>query len=226
MEKKTQRFCFVMNCLIASNGNTVDEGILYLETRHGNLTKLLAEYFPLSQLHACNRDEDELFFLREKFVGIQTHHGDILKVAETSYWLGVWYDMEETWCKRNEGWNWDKVPKCFNNTIVCAVTLTNCRSGYTAEQHAIDLSKLLSDKGGDLKQQPYSYVGKGGVMNMIFAIATFKRSITPKVGQKVSVKWLDGIYSGCILSLNNDYAEIKYEDGKKMYEHVNVLRFE
>ncbi len=227
IEKQAQRYYFTIACIKAYTSFSLNKGILYLETRYGNLTKMLLEHFPARMLHPCNNDPDELRVLNAMFPNVQSECDDIIRVAKRQQWLGIWYDMEETWCNRSKkSWNWSKMPESFDNTYVCAVTLTSTRSGYTAEQHAIDLSQLLSDKGGTLKQQPTAYVGKGGKQNMIFALAMFESRCRVKVHDRVAVKWMNGIYRGIVTHINGEIAMVRYDDGHFGRESIHTMTIE
>jgi hypothetical protein len=224
VEKQTQRYYFTITCLKHRWFTRVTD-ILYLETEYGNLTKMLLEHFPAAALHPCNKDPRVLKRLSAKFPKIACECDNIISVASRQEWLGVWYDMEETWCDRiGQRWNWSKMPTRFDNALVCAVTLTSTRSGYTTEQHAIDLSQLLSDNGGDLKQQPTAYVGKGGVQNMVFALVTFG-SCCPniQIDDVVAVKWRDGLYQGVVTNVDGKLATVHYDDGYVLQESICTI---
>lgn len=228
VEKMAQRYYFVQSCVKARADCPGEVRILYLETSYGSLTKMLLEYFNANELFPCNFDQCELDALERAHPGVQVKCGDIIDVSQEGVWLGVWYDMEETWCDRKtKEWNWDRIPKTFSNSRVCAVTLTNLRTIDSAEQHAIDLSALLSDKGGQLNQQPYAYVGKGGVQNMIFGLALFNTCMRVGPGDYVTIKWLDGLHKAHVVNVCGDgMLDVIYDDGvydRDSYECVRQV---
>lgn len=162
-----------------------DGNILYLETGQGLATKSLIENgFPQERLYPCNICTSELQELAKKYPSVNCTNKDIREAAQFDTWLGIWWDMEETWTtyKNCEEWNYDKVPVQFDNAYVVAVSLSS--RGQQCEQHAIDLSELLYDENhnlsttnGCLKFQPYAYEGESGHQNMIFGVAIYERQL-------------------------------------------------
>ena len=224
LEKQAQRFYFVAHCVHARQKHGGSDGILYLETQYGNLTRLLLAHFPASELHPCNWDVDVVADLKLQFSGVEVEYGNIIDVAKHhARWLGVWYDMESSWCKRHTGWDWAVMPSRFDNAMVCAVTLTNSHTEYSAEQHAIDLSELLTNRGGTLMQQPFAYVGRSGVQNMVFALATFPPKPVVPIGTRVAVRWMDGKYTGRVVDVDDDHAHVAYDDGVTIKESLHTI---
>lgn len=237
VEKMTHRFYFVQSCVRARamHASHGDKGILYLETHHGSLTEELLRHFPASQLHPCNLDASELTPLKNLHPELRCEHEDIVRVSQQDAWLGVWYDMEESWCTRVRGkweWNRKKMPKVWDNAPVCAVTLTNARIGFTAEEHATDLSHLLEAVGGDLRQQVVPYVGKGGKQNMVFGLVTFPHPIrgdddklSLKPGKRVGVRWGKKRvpYYGYVIDVGHSQARVFYDDDHIYLEDVSTM---
>ena len=160
-------------------------GILILETRWGGATQaLLNAGFAQSDIYACNNCENDpgaLDALHLKFPNVNCVKDDIVKFAMTREWLGIWYDMECTWTKNGE-WNSDRIPARFDNAYVVAISLSCRNCGGTYLEHAVDLTKLLTDlkrtssqKGGFCSQDASLYVGRGGERNMVFGLAKYNR---------------------------------------------------
>ena len=190
--KKSHRVLFGLHCREAAAA-TPARGLLYLESPDGCATDtFLAMGFAADQLHPCNWDDACLQTMRATKAwaaakgggggAVHLEGGDICDVyREGGPWLGVWFDMEETWVhthRPGQPWNTDRVP-AFGNAAVAAVTLATHGVHGGAEAAARDLANLLQDSGARMQQLPVAYDGKGGRMNMVFGVATFGGPRTP-----------------------------------------------
>jgi len=182
--KKTQRYAFATECLYRKDLES-DQRILYTESSDGAATKMLLEQgFRESQLHPCNdndpvKDPNATTKLKAMFPQAVVEAGDIHEVYKRGRWLGVWFDLEETWQKQR-GWNYERVPK-FDKATVVAVSLSSRGIKGGAETLAKGLDRLFSDKGGRRPSLSAAYEGKSGVMNMVYGLAIFQRpTMTPE----------------------------------------------
>ena len=150
--------------------------ILYLETSGGEVTELLVRSgFQQRYLHPCNTDRTILDCIIGKFPNVQAEHGDIIEVQRTENWLGVWYDMEETWLcldTKSQPWKLSRLPE-FSRCRVCAVTLSARRVIGGPNVFAERLQALLKMHGGKSEQMARAYCGKSSVLTMVFALAIF-----------------------------------------------------
>lgn len=175
-DKIKQRFEFALECKIAS-GDTQLQDILYLESEDGYATQALVDIgFKPPQLHPCNDgkgdDPDCESKIMKMYPGIQFEKGNIMEIAKTRKWLGIWYDTTSTWHRDGE-WNTAEMPE-FDNAVVIAINLCSRGiKGVNCEDLGILLSNLLNDKGGHTSAQPRAYEGVSGWQNMVFGLATF-----------------------------------------------------
>lgn len=182
-DKIHQRREFAAECKLATRCSDL-EHILYLEGRDGYATQaLLDEGFKQHQLHPCNNckgkeDADCEEKIKQKYPDVQFEKGNIIDIAKTRNWLGIWFDTTSTWHSGGV-WNFDAMPK-FDSAVVIAVNLYNRGlKGVTCEDLGHRLSDLLNDMGGHTSAQPRAYEGVGGCQNMIFGLATFPPPASP-----------------------------------------------
>ena len=181
--------------------------LLYLDTSDARATEtFISEGIPATRLAPCNYNPDALCSITQKFPGVNCMCGDIREVAETKEeWLGVWWDMEETFMKNGNNWNYDRVPYRFDNAFVVVVNLSSRGVIGGAEKHATNLKQLLIQKGGTLPRGSYSYAGKSGILNMVSAIATFERTHDQKGSMEVNLKHMaDHIVEAIVSKLSDE----------------------
>lgn len=181
--KRNHRFEFANACTDATDSTPpITSHILYTESSDGAATReLLRVGFSEKILHPCNLDSNVTAKLRGMFPAAVVEDGDIHDIfKKRDDWLGVWFDLEESWHNKNQEWRLDMIPD-FKRAKVVAVSLSSRGIQGGAEALAKDLDHLLYDKGGWLKELCRAYDGKSGCMNMVFGLAFFKEPlITPK----------------------------------------------
>ena len=179
--KLLQRIGFITMCMTYEGKAGEANAILYLETESCNMTALLLQSFGARQLHPCNRDARKVHAIHTKHPDVNARLGRIEDLHSEQQWLGVWYDMEETWCEKYEPgqpWKLDQIPN-FKQAIVNAVTLSAHAMIGGAEQHAIELQKLIESKGGHTPSLASACDGRSGKMTMVFGIGIFERDVLP-----------------------------------------------
>lgn len=182
--KEVHRYSFARACVRAKKTSPITNDILYTESSDGAATEeLLKAGFLQRHLHPCNdnkpcKDSNATATLQARFPEAVVEEGDIHDIYKKQHWLGVWFDLEETWHTKQE-WNAEKVPD-FKKAKVVAVSLSSRGIHGGAEALAKDVDHLLYDNGGHQEELCRAYNGKSGVMNMVFGLAFFKEPpITP-----------------------------------------------
>lgn len=232
--KLIHRHQFTVACMRGGEENA----ILYTESSDGATTYgLLKAGFHEWQLHPCNDNQkspNATAKLQTLFPNAVVETGDIHDVYKKQKWLGVWFDLEETWHTKQE-WNLDRIPD-FHQTTVVAVSLSSRGIKGGAEALAKDLDHLLQDKGGAQPALSTAYDGKAGCMNMVYGFAFFEKPpITPmSLFTEIHLKelcipvnefahlsaraWPDkekykvicGCYHACVKALNGEMFQIHY----------------
>lgn len=180
--KLMQRMSFATMCKKYEDKANEFKNILYLDTASGRMTELLLKFFDANQLHPCNRDARQTTAISKRYPNVKAKTGMIEDLHLDQLWLGVWYDMEETWCDRyspGQPWKLDKIPN-FRQAIVNAVTLSAHAMIGGAEGHAVELQKLIEDKGGHTPSLASACDGMSGKMTMVFGIGIFERHLQPE----------------------------------------------
>ena len=180
--KLIQRMSFATMCKKYEDKAGEFKNILYLDTASGSMTALLLQFFEANQLHPCNRDAWQTTAISKRYPNVNTKTGMIEDLHLNQLWLGVWYDMEETWCERDspgQPWKFEKIPN-FRQAIVNAVTLSAHGMIGGAEGHAVELQKLIEDKGGQTPSLTSACDGMSGKMTMVFGIGIFERDLQPE----------------------------------------------
>ena len=173
--KVMQRAAFSSMCLELLDMHP-DLSVLYLDSPSGGATaQFLAMGFPPTRLSPCNYDKSALVAIQRRFAGVSCECGDILDVHKKRRWLGVWFDMEETWsCRITKRWKTSRLP-IFSKACVVAVTLSARGISGGAEKFANDLQHLLQNCGGYTPELARAVDGKSGSMTMVFGLALFGR---------------------------------------------------
>ena len=173
--KVMQRAAFSSMCLELMDTHP-DLSILYLDSPSGGATaQFLALGFPPARLSPCNYDKTALVAIQRRFAGVSCEFGDIMDVHKKRRWLGVWFDMEETWsCRITKRWKTSRLP-IFSKACVVAVTLSARGISGGAEKFANDLQHLLQQRGGYTPELARAVDGKAGSMTMVFGLALFGR---------------------------------------------------
>ena len=222
-----------------SKKTNVQQHILYLDTEYGGATReLLSRGFEARHLHPCHYDDSVLDQIRDRFPGVSAERGDILDVHLTRKWLGVWFDMEETWCQRRgeQQWKLEHVPD-FDRSSVYAISLSTRAMKGGPDAFAGELQNLITSSGGKIDQGVRAYKGKkdkNGVRkrNMVFGMGTFETKWMPKHylsqrvhipadvfgdfnGKETYMHTEDGKLVGTVAKVENGKFHIRYmsEDG-------------
>ena len=204
--KQVQRFAFLTGCQKAQ-GMTHYNDILYLETSAGKMTTMFLDAgIPAKHLHPCNKDKKQMENLKKKW-GVNTHVGDIHDVVKTQTWLGIWFDLEETWMSMlTQKWNMDRVPKFWELGTFVAITLSSRQVVGGTEEHRCMLQDLMDDHGG---HSPIKAFACEGIckLNMVFGSAFFCKNYLHQVVQIPIVKFVG-------FDNPEDYKQV--EDGSKI----------
>lgn len=210
-------------------------GIVYLETKKGELTKILvAAGFLPENLFPCNFDKDEVEPLANVYPGINPVVDNIHHVVRRGIWLAVWYDMTGTWL-RNDEWDPQQMPT-WGHAAVISVTLSARAVKGGTEQFAIELQKLLDENGGDSRIMAQAYCGRGNMCNMVHAAGFFAIDVNLRF-QMVRVpidlfdpfdtfgyKINDNHILGIVTNIESDDHYITYlrEDGQYFAEEDDI----